>query len=289
MRWLKTYEAKANHYRNAKLKALRRKNQRILPTLEEVHTLAIKYLFDEEYNNKCDEYIIPHMDLDITKYNQRTVNLNPEDDKFTGFINLKLTSSKASADLSKDESISIERLYGDNFPGICRLMNDYYTGKITKPIVDETKKMEDGIEVPSLHGAIHPEFKLLINIIGGNTCLLMFRYNLKWFKYAAITTNNYEPKLTRETDLNIKDVIQFIDQEFQNFKKIINTSFYKFEIDFMDRIEKEIMKQLREDTKELTYAEAQILKHYPVLINKLGLNITDVENGSGMQGMGFGD
>ncbi len=273
MKWLKTYEAAANHNRNANLRKLKSKANSKLPTIEQIEAILYKFVFDEEYNNLCDRYIIPHMPEKPDKLSKQR-NINLEQDEYKGFIHLRVEP--------QDDKIP---QYGSNYAGICRLLNDYYMGSVSPVIFEEKKRIIDGEEIMAVEQQrIYPRLQLLINT-KGDTCELMFSYHLSWAGLAKISIGEFKTSITKN-GLNKADVLEFFEKECVAFKEEkMNLYFLKFEKDFL--LGRAKLKDFI--TGLINYKKANILKSYPMVVDMLGLDLTEIEKGGSLGDMGFED
>lgn len=272
MKWIKTYEAKANQYRNEKLRKLKNHANRILPKVEQVQDILNTYVFNEEYNNMCDEYLIPHMVKTPSKHAQRSIHINNNEDNYQAFINLNMAVEK-------------EIKYGSDYRGMCRLLNDYYNGEISEPIYDETRR-ENGVSVIDQY-LISPSSGVMVNIRRINTCELAFRYQLSWAKMPGINLQYDAPVLVKE-NLTRKEVLEHLTKQSQIFSDSIKVHFKQFE----DKFKKEylpIIKDIVFNSGKPTYKQASVLKHYPMLVHMLGIDLDKIIQGSELDDMGFGD
>lgn len=273
MKWIKTYEAKANQYRNEKLKKLKKYVNLVLPLSHQVQSIVNMYIFNEEYDNLCDEYLIPHM-VKKNTHIQRSINLSLESDYYQAFVKLNV-----------DPENEIE--YGGNYSGMTRLLNDYYSGEVSEPIYDEKNKIDkDGNKIPIQQLRISPRFGVLVNVIG-NKCELMFHYQLHWAGFPAINTHSYEPKLEKDI-LTRKDILEFLAKESEFFSNSIKVHFKQFEEEFKNKYVK-IIKDIVYNSGKPTYKQAKVLNNYPLLMDMLGINPDQINKGSQLDDMGFDD
>ena len=274
MRWIKAFEAAANPIRNEKLKILKRKVNSILPSTDEVVQILFRIVFNDKYHQKCDNYLIPHMDA-IAPNAQRAINIDSSTDNYKSFVFISTNTNAPQ--------------YGSNYAGICRLLNDYYMGEVTPVIFEEDKRPiintsgeEDEVKVSQ--NFIKPKFSVFVNLLGTDSCDLMFHYQLLWAGMTQVNVHDYNPVLKKE-NLTKNDILQFIEIECNKFKGKLDLEFSKFEKEFYKQ--KDTLKDLVSGL--LNYKKATILKAYPLLVNMLNLDIGDVDKGDSLADMGFED
>ena len=238
MKYLKLFEAKANPVRNEKLKLLKRKVNGILPSANEVKDVIFRTIFTKEYNNICDSYIIPRMDT-IEAQLQRSINLNDKTDKYKSFVFVSTNTYTPT--------------YGSNYAGICRLLNDYYIGKVTPVIFNEISDFDGDGKTKKNVIEIKPSFSLFLDV-DVDLCDIMFYYGLNWAYMHKIKI--HDNSILKKDGLSKKDVLDFLEIECKKFKEEkIDLYLFNFESEF-NKI-KNIL--INEVSGSLNYKKATIL------------------------------
>jgi hypothetical protein len=270
MRYIKTYESKANIFRNEKLKENKKKVSKILLSEKIVKELIKKVFEDENYISFCEDNIIDPINFDDKMQNSFSVKDN---DKYTHSLNRTFNSN--------------DKLYKNNYTGLCKLVNDYYQEDSIEFNINDNSELVKAVY------SIGQRLSLMLNI-NEEMCSVYIYYELEWAgkNYPITINSNFPDKKISRSDLNTSEltkqqILDFFKIEIEKFKVELLKKLNNFQKEIKETIEgiKSLIKTF--GTSDIT--KGAILAHFPFLIHLLDLNQEDFKGSKDLKGMGFDD
>lgn len=266
MRYIKTYEASANPYRNEKLKENKSKVAKISLSEKVIKPLIMSVFEDEQYKSFCEDNIIDPIDFNV----KMATSFSLKDDKYTHSLNKTFFSH--------------DKLYKNNYLGMCKILNDYYQ-EDPVAIEDDLDNTKNGTIVSRVY-SIRQRLTFMLNV-SENSCAVYIYYELEWggmtFK-ASIDNDN--GRINRKENITRNDVLNLVNQNIEEFRKE-----FKKIITFQKKI-KEKVKEIKSLVK--TFATSSLghgstISHFPFLIHLLDLDEEELKGSKDLKGMGFDD